>query len=141
MKIFATDSLEVKCAKKAAMICCYAIKNPLHVFFEDGNVHRGSMQFEYDCNDQDRKENGEFMYEFIREFLNEFEELPSDRRWPVYRIYRRKAEYLNREWRKKIVQNSSDPTNTKGGFGYKHYLGEDGHIYVKTDVGVELRQF
>lgn len=141
MRISQNDELEVKLAKKAAMICHYAIRNPLHVFFEDGNVHRGSMSFERECNDMFRKENGKLMYEFIREFLNEFEELPTNRRWPVYFLYRKKAEYLHRKWRRKIVSQSSHPENINGGFIYKHYLGEDGHIYVKTDIGVVLRWF
>ena len=105
MRIYKSDPPEVVCAKKAAMICEYAIHNPLHVFFEDGNVHRGPMNFERNCNDEYRHENGKLMYEFIRQFLNEFEELPPERRWPVYRLVRKKWEYIARNWRKKIRMN------------------------------------
>ena len=140
MKIFKSDPPEVVCAKKAAMICQYSIKNPLHVFFEDGNVHRDSMNFERGCNEDYRAANGDYMYEFVRVFLDEFEALPVDRRWPVYRLYRKKAEYLDRKWRKRIRVNSSEP-NSVGSMWYRHTLGDDGHIYVTTDIGVHLMQF
>lgn len=140
MRIFKTDTPEEKCAKKAAMICQYAIKNPLHVFFEDGNVHRGPMNFERGCNEDYRAANGNFMYEFVREFLDEFEALPTDRRWPVYRLYRKKAEYLARKWRKKIRANSTN-SNGVGSMWYRHTLGDDGHIYVTTDIGIQLLEF
>ena len=141
MKIYQNEDPEFRCAKMAAMICHYAIKNPLHCFFEDGNVHHAPMSFERDLNDKYRTANGELMYEFIRNFLDEFEKLPPGRRLPVYRLYRKRAEYLSRKWRKKLVENSSEPQNSYGSISYKHYLGSDGHIYAMTDAGVELRQF
>lgn len=141
MKIFETDTLECRCAKKAAMICQYAINNPLHVFFEDGNVHNAPMAFERTLNDTYRLQNGKPMYEFIREFLNEFEQLPQDRRLPVYRWYRKKAEYLRRRWVKKIRKHSLDPQDVQGSLSYQRFLGADGHIYVRTDAGVTLCQF
>ena len=52
-----------------------------------------------------------------------------------------REELTEKERRKKIVSQSSNPENLHGGFCYKHYLGEDGHIYVKTDIGVVLRWF
>lgn len=140
MRIFKTDTPEEKCAKKAAMICQYAIKNPLHVFFEDGNVHRGPMNFERGCNEDYHAANGDYMYEFVREFLDEFEALPADRRWPVYRLYRKKAEYLARKWRKKIRANSAN-SNGIGSVWYRHTLGDDGHIYVTTNIGIQLLVF
>lgn len=127
MRIRKSDSLEVRCAKKAAMISMYAMHNPLHVFFEDGNVHRGPMNFERNCNDQYRNKNGKLMYEFIREFLNEFEELPPERRWPVYRLYRKKLEYLARKWRKKRVEAAGEKWDRI----YQMLLAPDGHIYFK----------
>ena len=140
MRITKNDPPEVVCAKKAAMICQYAIKNPLHVFFEDGNVHKRPMNFERGCNEDYRSANGEFMYEFVREFLDEFEALPVDRRWPVYRLYRKKAEYLSRKWRKKIRMNSAGFTKL-GSMWYHHALGDDGHIYVTTNIGIQLLVF
>jgi hypothetical protein len=140
MKIFKSDPPEIICAKKAAMISMYAIHNPLHVFFEDGNVHRGPMNFERSVNDECRDKNGELMYEFVRQFLNEFEELPVDMRWPVYRLYRQRYDYLSRKWRKKIRANSTDPMGC-GSLWYRRSLEEDGHIYVITNIGIKLMQF
>lgn len=142
MKIYKTDTPVTVAAKKAAMICQYSIHNPLHVFFEDHNYHSNPMDFERKCNERYREKNGDRMYQFIKEFLDEFDALSKEERREAYRLYRKKSDYLANKWRKKIAENSKpqEPGSILG-IAYRHYLGADGHIYVKTFLGVELMQF
>ena len=140
MKIYKTDDKIAIAAKKAAMICMYAVRNPLHVFFEDHNYHNDPMDFERECNEMFREKNGEALYQFIRAFLDEFDALNKEERRAAYRLYHKKVDYLASKWRRKIRENSCP---VKPGYGccYRHYLDTDGHIYVETDLGVKLRQF
>lgn len=140
MRILKNDDQLTICAKKAAMICQYAIKNPLHVFFEDYNFHTDPMDFERICNDAGKYENGPIMHEFIDKFLTEWDELGPNEKRQAFRLYIKKSRYLSRRWEKKILENSN-PKPQGSGFCYRRYLSEDGHIYVKTDKEIELLQF
>ena len=140
MKILKSDNNVTALAKKAAMICEYSISNPLHVFFEDCNFHAKPMNFERECNEMFKSENGQHMFDFIKTFLDEWDELTPTEKREAYRLFYKKWRYLQRRWRNKILENST-PKPKGSGFCYKHYLGEDGHIYVKTDKQIELLQF
>ena len=140
MRIYKTDNNVTIAAKKAAMICNYAIHNPLHVFFEDRNFHLNPVDFEKNINEKFRKENGERMYQFVKDFLDEFEFLNAQERRAAYRLYFSKGDYLGKKWHEKILV-SSNPIPPGGGLSYKRYLKEDGHIYIKTDKDIELLQF
>lgn len=130
MKIFKNDTPVIVAAKKAAMICQYSIHNPLHVFFEDYNFHYNPMDFERECNEEYKTENGELMYEFIKQFLDEFDRLSKTERRQAFCLYRKKGFYLYKKWRKKLNHSP----------WFKHYLAEDGHIYFETNE-VRVRAF
>ena len=71
-QIHAKDGQVINLAKKAAMICQYSICNPLHVSFEDGNFQGDKpMEQERVWNCRYREDNGERLYKFISEFLDE----------------------------------------------------------------------
>lgn len=140
MRFTKNDTPVTIAAKKAAMICTYAIKNPLHVFFEDGNYHRNPMTFERECNEEFRQENGEKMALFIAQFLDEFDALDSQQRREAYVLFSQKWRYLQNRWSKKIAENSK-PREKGRGCCYRHYLSDAGSICVKTDLDVELIQF
>lgn len=127
-------------SRKAAIICTYAIQNPLHVFFEDGNFHARPMTLERDANEEFREKNGERMYQLIAQFLDEFEELSEEERREVYRQFRRKWGYWQDKFSKKVRANSK-PCPKGSGFGYSYYLKENGGLYAKTDLGVEILMF
>ena len=138
-KIFFTDKHTEIMGKKAAMICVYAIHNPLHVSFEDGNFRSdSSFKVETESNETHRKNNGEHMYQFIHEFLNELKSMPPAERCLVYRSYQKKIKYLTERWHKLIRKYSYPP---KYGLSYRHVLEEDGHIYIITDKDIRLCQF
>lgn len=142
MRIFKTDDKITVAAKKAAMICEYAIRNPLHATFEDGNYNYDTpMDHERKWNEKHREKNGERMYQFIEQFLNEFDELTREERKEAYRLFRKKWAYLDQRWMKKIRENSKRPALGEGGMIWHHYLAADGHICVKTDLGIEFVQF
>ena len=141
MKIYKTDDQITALAKKAAMICNYTIHNPFHVSFEDRNFGKDwDLNFERSCNEKYREKNGDRMYQFIREFIDDLGALNGDDRMAVYRLARKKRDYLAKKWDRKIKDNSRP---VKPGFGccYRHYLDPDGHIYVETDLNVKLKQF
>ena len=138
MKAYDSGEIILELAKKAAMICYFSIDNPLDVYFEDANVHGRKMNVERKYNAQKRARNGEIMFGFIEEFLDEFEKLNKDDRWLVFKEYQIKSDYLYRKWKSKIVENSSSELAARS---YQRYVGEDGHIYLKTDNGVVLKQF
>ena len=140
MRIYTTDSVVTALAKKAAMISVYSIHNPLHCYFEDGNVHADPMDMERMFNERWKAANGQQMYEYISAFLDEFERLDLQDRRSVYRMYRKKWDYLSRKWLTRIRKNSK-PQTEGSGLLWHHYLGEDGHVYVKTDNDVVLLQF
>lgn len=140
IRITKNDTPVTISAKKAAIICTYAIRNPLHVFFEDGNFHTGPMGFEREWNEEFREENGERMYELIAQFLDEFEELNEEERRESFRLFRRKWDYQEDKRHKKILENS-EPRPKGSGLGYRVYLKEDGHIYAKTDLNIEVLLF
>ncbi len=130
MKIFKNDTPVIVAAKKAAMICQYSIHNPLHVFFEDYNFHYNPMDFERECNEKYKAENGELMYEYIKKFLDEFDRLNETERRQAFCWYRKKSFYLYKKWRKKLNYSP----------WYRHYLENDGHIYFETNE-VRFRVF
>ena len=141
MKIYKTDSRITALAKKGAMVCQYAIHNPLHVSFEDGNFSRNwDLNFERKSNEKYRAKNGDRLYQFIREFIDDLDALSGDDRMIVYRLTRKKLDYLARKWERKIKDNSR-PVKPGDGYWYRHYLDRDGHIYVETDLGIKLLQF
>ena len=126
-------------AKQAAVICQFAIHNPLHVAFEDGNYNpQNKLGYEKRWNEKYRKKNGELLYYLILSFLNEMDEMTEEERREVYRLFRKKWGYLAERCRRTIAANSS-PNNK--GRAYKHYVGENGHIYVETDTGTKIRFF
>lgn len=142
MRIYETDNQITVLAKKGAMICQYAIANPFHVSFEDRNFHKDwDLNFEREANERYREENGERMYQFIRDFIDGLEVLSGEDRVTVYRLARKKWGYLARKWEWKILANSKPIDRRWQGYGYMHYLDEDGHIYVETDLRVKLLQF
>lgn len=142
MKIYKTDDQITALAKKGAMICQYSIHNPFHVSFEDGNFHKDwDLGFERKCNEKYREKNGERMYLFIRDFIDGLEALNGEDRVTVYRLTRKKWDYLARKWERKILANSKPIDRRWQGYAYKHYLDTDGHIYVETDLRVKLLQF
>ena len=98
------------------------------------------MDFERECNEMFKSENGQHMFEFIETFLDEWDELTPAEKREAYRLFFKKWRYLQRRWRNKLLANSK-PRPKGSGCCYRHYLGEDGHIYVKTDLGIELFQF
>lgn len=141
MKIYKTDDPITALAKKGAMICHYAIHNPFHVSFEDGNFGKDwDLNFERKYNEKYHEKNGDRLYEFIREFIDDLDALNGDDRMAVYRLSRKKGDYLRKKWDRKIRENSR---LVRPGFGccYRHYLDSDGRIYVETDLGVKLLQF
>ncbi len=142
MKIYKTDDIITSLGKRGAMICHYSIHNPFHVSFEDGNFNRDwDLGFERKWNEQLREKNGERMYQFISTFIDELESLNRDERVSVYKLVRKKWNYLDRKWMQKICKNSKPRDRNICGIAYKHYLAEDGHIYVETDLGIKLLQF
>lgn len=142
MKIFKTDDKITVLAKQAAMICEYAIHSPLHVTFEDGNYNYDTpMDFERRYNEKYREVNGELMYQFVQQFLDEFDKLDKEERKACYRLFRKKWDYLGNKWLLKIRKNSKPYDHKTEGLAWKHYLAEDGHIYVETFLGVKLKQF
>ncbi len=141
MKIYKTDDPITTLAKKGAMICQYAIHNPFHVSFEDRNFGKDwDLNFEREANEKYRAENGERLYQFIREFIDALDTLNGDDRMAVYRGSRKKWDYLAGKWRRKILKNSH-PVRPGGGYAYRQYLDPDGHIYVETDLGIKLLMF
>lgn len=141
MKIYKTDDPITALAKRGAMICNYAICNPFHVSFEDRNFSKDwNLNFERKYNERYREKNGDLMFQFIREFIDELDALSRDDRMAVYRLTRKKWDYLAQKWDRKIKANSR-PVQRGFGCCYHHYLDSDGHIYVETDLGVKLRQF
>ena len=87
-----------------------------------------------------KDEYGQKMYDFIETFLDEFEPLDIKDRRSVYRLFRKKWDYLDRKWMKKIRENSK-PQPKDSGLWWHHYLSPDGHIYIKTNNDIELLQF
>lgn len=141
MKIYKTDDSVTALAKRGAMICQYAIHNPFHVSFEDHNFSKNwDLNFERWANEKYRVENGELLYQFIQEFIDDLEALDGDSRMIVYRLIQKKLNYLGRKWERKILDNSR-PVQPGSGYWYRHYLDHDGHIYVETDLGIKLLQF
>lgn len=141
MKIYKTDDPVTALAKRGTMICHYAIHNPFHVSFEDCNFGRDwDLNFERKCNEKYRAKNGDRLYQFIREFIDDLDALNGDDRMAVYRLTRKKQDYLAKKWKRKIRDNSR-PIQQSCGYAYRHYLDLDGHIYVETDLGVKLLQF
>lgn len=140
MKILKNDNKVTALAKKAAMVCQYAIHNPLHVFFEDGNFHTGKLELERKWNEEFKDKNGQALYEFINIFCDEWDALNKEEKREAFRLFYKKWDYLSRKWRNKILTNSN-PVPKGSGFCYTRYLGEDGHIYVKTDKNIHLMQF
>lgn len=141
MKIYKTDDPITALAKRGAMICNYSIHNPFHVSFEDGNFYRDwDLSFERKYNEKYREKNGDRLYEFIQEFIDDLNALNSDDRMAVYRGTRKKWDYLAKKWERKIKANS-EPVAPGMGYWYRHYLDQDGHIYVETNLGVKLLQF
>lgn len=87
-QIHAKDGQDINLAKKAAMICQYSICNQLHVSFEDGNFQGDKpMEQERVWNRRYREDNGERLYKFISEFLDEMDALSSEERWDVYKLF------------------------------------------------------
>ena len=140
MRIFKSDNNITVLAKKAAMICEYSICNPLHVFFEDCNFHTNPMDFERECNEIFKSDNGQHMFDFIETFLDEWDKLTPAEKLESFHLFHKKWKYLHRRWKNKILENST-PKPKGAGFVFAHYLGEDDHIYVKTDKQIELLQF
>lgn len=141
MKIRKTDDTITVLAKKAAMITMYTIKNPLHVYFEEGNVTGDPMDFERIWNDIYRDDNGERMYEFIGSFLDEFEPLSIEDRRKVYQKYGDKVAYLAGKWRNKLRNSVNPPIPADKGMVFHQTLQEDGHIYFRVFSGPELLAF
>lgn len=139
-QIHAKDGQVINLAKKAAMICQYSICNPLHVSFEDRNFQGDKpMEQERVWNRRYREDNGERLYKFISEFLDEMDALSSEERWDVYKLFHGKWQYLGNKWLKLIKKNSR--LSAYGSCCYRHFLGDDGHIYIKTDNGTVFRMF
>lgn len=121
LKIFSTDTIIQKCAKQAAMICEYSISNPLHCAFEDGNIYEGiTMRNERVWNEIYHNDNGDKMYNFINDFIDNFLSLNCEEKYECYRLFRKKWQYLQR---KEIKQRDCS--------FWRHYLGDDGNIYVQ----------
>ena len=126
-------------AKRAAVICQFAIHNPLHVAFEDRNYDpRYKLEAEKQWNEKYRKKNGELLYHLIRSFLIEMDKMTEEEGQEVYKLFRKKWDYLAERVHKTIAAESS-PKNK--GVSYRHYVGEDGHVYIETDTGTKMRFF
>lgn len=141
MRIRETDDEITVLGKKAAMISMYANHNPLHCFFEDGNVVGGPLTHERDANERRREVNGDRLYEFIKDFLDEFEPLDLADRRAVYRMYKVKEAYLWKKWEKKL-RSFEDPSQPKdSGLAWRQFLDEDGHIYIQAFNGPKMLAF
>ena len=91
LKIFSTDTIIQKCAKQAAMICEYSIFNPLHCAFEDGNMYEGmTMVAERVWNEEHHNDNGDKMYNFINDFIDNFSSLNDKEKYECYKLFRKK---------------------------------------------------
>lgn len=132
------DTKVTKLAKQAAIICCFAIRNPLHVSFEDGNIcwhNEDSFESEYEWNKEDRSKNGEKMFQYIEDFLNEFTSLSVKDRKECYWIFREKTwKYLENKISRKATEKGSPRA-------YRHYLDDDGSICIATISGEILFKF
>lgn len=136
-KIMSRDNEIVRLAKQAAIICCFSISNPLHVYFEDGNIRGNydkSFDFEYRWNREYREENGEKMFKYIEDFLDGFVALSVEDRRKCYKVF------VGRTWNylgNKIYNKVRD-----SGFSiYHHYLGDDGNIYISLPNNEVLFKF
>ena len=132
------DTKVTRLAKQAAIICCFAICNPLHVSFEDGNIcwhNEDSFESEYEWNKEDRSKNGEKMFQYIEDFLNEFTSLSVKDRKECYWIFREKTwKYLENKISRKAKEKGSPRA-------YRHYLDDDGSICIATISGEILYKF
>lgn len=137
-RITSKDTKVTKLAKQAAIICCFAIHNPLHVSFEDGNIcgyYDKSFDFEFESNKEYRDKNGEKMFQYIENFLNEFVSLSAKERKECYWILRKKT------WRylaDKIFRKAKEKGSPRM---YCHYLDENGDICIAAMSGEILYKF
>lgn len=130
-RINPTDKKTTVLAKKAAIICVFAIDNPLHVAFEDCNLHPwADMKSEFRWNEECREANGEKMYEYIKDFLVDFTSLTAQEQSKCYKDFCKKNDYLwDKVWGKiKKLSKEKYPS-------FKHFLGNDGNIYITTMNG------
>ena len=136
--ITSKDTKVVKLAKRLAIICCFAIHNPLHVYFEDGNIcghYDKSFDFEFESNKKYRDKNGEKMFQYIEDFLNEFILLTVEERKECYWIFRKKTwRYLANKISRKAKEKGSPRA-------YCHYLDDNGDICIATISGEILYKF
>lgn len=131
------DIKVTKLAKQAAIICCFAIHNPLHVSFEDGNIcwRDGSFESEYEWNKEDCSKNGEKMFQYIEDFLNEFTSLSVKDQKECYWIFH------DMTW-KYLASKISRKAKEKGSpRAYRHYLDDNGDICIATISGEILYKF
>lgn len=136
-RITSKDTKVTKLAKQAAIICCFTIHNPLHVSFEDGNIrgyYDDSFESEYKWNEEYRSKNGDKMFRYIENFLDNFTALSIEERKECYSIF------YNKTWRYlggKICRK----VNQEGLRTYRQYLGDDGYIYIALADGKVLYKF
>lgn len=113
-------------AKMAANICCYAMENPLHVFFEDGNFHTRYLTREKEQNERVKFENGIKMYNYINHFIDNWDTLSDDDKVSAFNLFEKKWDYLNNKISNRIRKVTNTPKESS--LLLRHKLNYDGSI-------------